>query len=468
MRMSLGGRSRAVLVAIASLGLALAAAAPATAATTGPPTPVDLFNGDLSCSTNAASPTYVSAVSGVQGEQGVILEGLSQDTNSSDSPFITEQFQVWPVSDPTQTTALSNTTVLPGFEGTVVVPPADLSDGQTYAWQVEAVAASGTSAFSAPCYFAVDNTPPANPPTIASANYPQGQVDQGGAPVQITLGANGVSDVQGYVFTWTQPLPVPVLAGIGAYGIPQPVDNYADTTHFALASTLGGSATVNLIPPPGSGPMTLTVASLDRALNESPAATYSFDVSSTAPTIRQLVPNPKFDQKTELQISPNPGLQAASRVVSYTVQFSGQTQQTFTVKASASGKAEVSVTLDGITGDVMIVSSTSADGWVSDNAFWSINFDTTPTVSSNVYLENESSGGVGIPGTFTFAPKVAHVVSYTYSFNSGPAVTVKAGGNGVARISFTPDQSGFYDLNVYATTKNGLQLEPYDYFFIVN
>jgi hypothetical protein len=49
----------------------------------------------------------------------------------------------------------------------------------------------------------------------------------------------------------------------------------------------------------------------------------------------------------------------ASRVVSYTVQFTGQMEQTFTVKASASGKANVSVTLDGATGDVMLVSSTS-------------------------------------------------------------------------------------------------------------
>ena len=469
MKMSLGGRSRAALVTIASLGLALAVAVPATAATTGPPTPIDLFNGDLSCSTSAASPTYVSASEGLTEEAGVLLEGLSQDTNSADSPFITEQFQVWPVSDPTQTTTLSNTTVLPDFEGTVTMPAADLTDGQTYAWQVQAVGASGTSAVTAPCYFAVDNTPPANAPTITSANYPQGQVDQGGAPVQVTLGANGVSDVQGYVFTWTQPLPVAVLADIGAYGIPQPVDNYADTSHFALASTLGGSATVDLIPPAGaSGPLTLTVASLDRALNESPVATYSFDVAPAAPTITQLDPHPKFDQKTEFLITPNPGLQAASPAVSYTVQFTGQTQQTFTVKASASGKAVVSATLDGITGDVMTVSSTSADGWVSDNAFWSINFDTTPTVSSNVYLENESSGGVGIPGTFTFAPKVAHVVSYTYSFNFGTPVTVKAGGNGVAHISFTPDQSGFYDLNVYATTKNGLELLPYDYYFTVN
>ena len=28
--------------------------------------------------------------------------------------------------------------------------------------------------------------------------------------------------------------------------------------------------------------------------------------------------------------------------------------------------------------------------------------------------------------------------------------------------------SGFYDIEVYATTRNGLQLAPYDYYFSVN
>ncbi|MCW2885458.1 MAG: sle, partial [Streptosporangiaceae bacterium] len=72
------------------------------------------------------------------------------------------------------------------------------------------------------------------------------------------------------------------------------------------------------------------------------------------------------------------------------------------------------------------------------------------------------------PGTFTFAPKVKHIVSYTYSFNWGQTVTVNADDHGVAQLSWTPDQSGFYDLEVYATTRDGLELTPYDYFFSVN
>lgn len=460
MGISLGGRFRATLVSLATLGLALAVASPATAATAAPPTPIDLFNAYQPCSTDVHSPNYL------WGDHGVLIEGLSQDTSDT---LLTEQFQVWPVSDPTQTTTLSNPYVSSGFEGSVTVPADDLSDGQTYAWQAQAVGAGGTSAWSATCYFTVDDTAPSNPPTITSSNYPQGQLDQGGAPVQVTLGANGVSDVAGYVFSWTGTLPAAGVANIGSYGIPQPVDPYTDTAYFARASTLGGSATVSLIPPYGAGPMTLTVASLDRAYNKSSVATYSIFVKSTAPTITQLVPNPQFGKQTEFHLQPNPGLQAASPVVSYTVHFYGQTQQTINVKASANGTAEVPVTLDDATGDdFMFATSKSADGWVSDNAFWGDTIDTTPTVSSNVYLENQSSGGVGVPGTFTFAPKVKNIVSYTYSFNFGQTVTVNAGGDGVAQISWTPDQSGFCDLEVYATTRDGLQLAPYDYIFSVN
>jgi len=116
----------------------------------------------------------------------------------------------------------------------------------------------------------------------------------------------------------------------------------------------------------------------------------------------------------------------------------------------------------------MSVTSKSADGWVSDSAFWSYSIDTTPTVSSDVYLENQTSGGVGVPGTFTFTPKVKGITSYTYSINFGQAVTVQAAHDGVAQITWTPDQSGFYDLEVYATTRDGLELTPYDYFFSVN
>jgi len=431
------------------------------AAPSGPPTPIDLFNDFQACAPNISSSVYLSA------GLGLSLEALSQDT--ADGPLVTEQFQVWPVSDPSQTVNLSDQFALPGIEQSVSVPGADLTDGLTYAWEVQTVAASGTSAWSAPCYFTVDNTAPSSAPTVTSSNYPSGQVNQGGTPIQLTFGANGVSDVAGYVFSWVGSLPVAGISEIGPHGIPQFMNPYtSDPANFAAAATLGGSATVSLVPTTASGLLVLTVASLDRAFNESQPTTFFIFVKPDGPTITQQNPNVKFDKKAQFHLTPDAGLQAASPVTSYTVQFSGQTQQTFTVKASGDGSAEFGVTLDSPDGDSMLVTSTSADGWVSENSFWNSQVDTTPTVSSDVYLENQTSGGAGIPGTFTFAPKVKGITSYTYAFSDGTGGTVAAKGNGTAQITWTPSQSGFYFLDVYGTTKDGIQLTDYFYVFFVN
>jgi hypothetical protein len=75
---------------------------------------------------------------------------------------------------------------------------------------------------------------------------------------------------------------------------------------------------------------------------------------------------------------------------------------------------------------------------------------------------------VGVPGTFTFAPKVKGITSYTYAFSDGAGGTVAAKGNGTAQITWTPSQSGFYFLDVYGTTKDGIQLTDYFYVFFVN
>ncbi len=462
MRISPRARIRAASASLAALGLLLAAASPALAASGTPTTPTSLFNGYQNCSTDANSPTYLD------GRQGVVIEGVPGDTDTPDNPQLTAGYQVWPVTDPAQTTTLSHTLVSTGFEGPATVPSSVLADGQTYAWRAQTVAGSDASAWSAPCYFTVDDTVPAKAPTISSSNYPQGQPDQGGAPVQFTLDANGVSDVAGFVYSWQGVLPVPGT-NIGSYGIPQPSDPYSDPRYFARATTLGGSASVSLVPPTGSGPMTLSVASLDRAFNESAMSTYQFFVKSTAPTVTSPVPSPEFDRPTTFLLKPDAALQTASPVTGYSVQIlGGQSQQTVDVKASDDGTAEVTLTLNGTSGNSLQVSSRSEDGWVSDAAWLNVPFDTTPTVSSDVYPENGSGGGAGVPGTFSFTPKVKDVVSYTYSFNWGTSETVPADGDGKAQLSWTPDQSGSYDLQVYATTRDGLDLASYDYSFTVN
>jgi hypothetical protein len=73
-----------------------------------------------------------------------------------------------------------------------------------------------------------------------------------------------------------------------------------------------------------------------------------------------------------------------------------------------------------------------------------------------------------VTGTFTFAPQVKDVASYSYSWDYGTTQTTVKAHDGRAEISWTPTASGSYDIEVYATLKDGTELLPYDYFFNVN
>lgn len=234
------------------------------------------------------------------------------------------------------------------------------------------------------------------------------------------------------------------------------------------APALGGDVSLSLIPPPGWGSHTLTVVSLDRAYNESGSTTYQIYVDSTAPTITSAVAQPQFDTPTEFTFTPSPTAEAASPIVSYSVTIGYGTPRT--VKAGADGSATVKLKLDQADGsDGVSVSSTSANGWVSDPDLDYFYFDTTPIVASTDYPEFGSSGGAGVPGTFTFTHQVPNIVSYTYSFDRGATeTTVAADKAGDAQVTWTPSASGSYDLNVYGTTKDGLKLEYTDYYFTVN
>ncbi|UUU23733.1 hypothetical protein [Streptomyces sp. DSM 40750] len=460
--MSSGTRSRAVLASLGTLGLALAAASPANAAAGTPTTPTQLFNGYRHCSTDADRPTYLWAGT------GLVVEGIPGTTDSTDDSRVSVRYQAWPVADPTRITTVTRDHATTGFEAPATLPADALADGQTYAWQAQTVAGGAASDWSAPCYVTVDNTRPTNAPTISSPNYPPDAWNQGGEPVTFTLDAGGVDDVTGFQFSWRQDLPV-IGTTIGDHGIPQPVDPYSDTRYFKRADAPGGSATLSLVPPGGAGVMTLWVRSLDRAHNGSAITSYTFRVGSTAPTVTPAVPSPEFGEPTEFTLRPDAGLQSKSPVVAYSVRtIGGQSDKTLEVAAAADGTAKMKLTLDGIHGESLRVTSTSANGWVSDAASWSTSYDTTPTVASDVYPENGSGGGVGVPGTFTFTPKVKDVVSYTYSFNGAPEATVAADAHHKATVDWTPPTDGFHYLTVYATTRSGIRLAPYDYFFAVN
>ncbi|MFC1226884.1 hypothetical protein [Streptomyces sp. Sce081] len=459
--MSPGARLRAVLTPLSVLGLALAAlASPASAAGGTVTAPTQLFNGYRHCSADADRPTHLNT------RDGLVVMGIPGTTGDS---RVTVRYRIWPVTDPAQVTTVSRERALPGSEAPATVPAAAFADGLTYAWQAQTVAGDTASERSAPCYVTVDNTRPANAPTLSSPNYPPDGWNQGGEPVTFTMDANGVEDVTGFQFSWTQDFPV-IGTEIGDHGIPRPVDPYADTTQFKRADAPGGSATLSLVPPRGSGVMTFSVRSLDRALNSSAATHYMFRIGSTAPTVTPAVPSPEFGERTVFTLRPDAALQSTSPVVGYSVRIDDRRGGTETVDVAAEedGTAQVEIALDGMYGTFLEVTSRSANGWVSDAASWQINYDTKPTVTSDTYPENRSGGGAGVPGTFTFAPKAGDVVSYTYSFDGGPETTVAAGADGTASVEWTPDSDGFHYLTVHATTRSGVQLAERDYYFTVN
>jgi hypothetical protein len=461
---SIRTRYRAALAASAVLAAAVTGAASASAATTGPTAPDELFNGYQHCSTDISAPTYL------WGTDGVTLEGIPRDAAAAAGTNFGAQYLLWPVSAPTQTTTYSSyTSFSAGFEAPANAPGSALADGTTYAWQARTIIDGTTlSKWSKTCYIAIDDDRPAVP-TVTSANYPAGQWSPGGVPVQLTFGANGVSDVAGYEYVWdTGVLPVPGVS-IGAYGIPEPKSIWADTKYFVQAPSLGGDASLNLVPPSGAGPHTLTVASLDRAYNISATVTYQIYVRSTAPTVTTAVASPQFDTPTKFTLTPNATAEAASPIVSYSVSIGGGTPRV--VKAGADGSATVTLRLNNVEGDNgLAVTSTSANGWVSDPYELYYYFDTTPIVNSNDYPEYATSGGVGVPGTFTFTAQVPNIVSYTYSFDNGATeTTVAADKSGNAQITWAPPTgANSYDLNVYGTTKDGLTLLYTDYYFSVN
>jgi hypothetical protein len=88
-------------------------------------------------------------------------------------------------------------------------------------------------------------------------------------------------------------------------------------------------------------------------------------------------------------------------------------------------------------------------------------------VTSTDYPQNQTSGGQGMPGTFTFSPRLPDVAAYRYSFGGAPAVTVDAGVDGTATVTWTPTGPGFVSLSVVSVGSDGTLSPSTSYSFSV-
>ncbi|MFE3448299.1 LamG-like jellyroll fold domain-containing protein [Nonomuraea sp. NPDC059194] len=92
-----------------------------------------------------------------------------------------------------------------------------------------------------------------------------------------------------------------------------------------------------------------------------------------------------------------------------------------------------------------------------------------PAISSPQYAENGWSDGVGLSGTFTFAPNgVPDVAAYVWGLDSTPTTEVAPGQDGIGSIALTPRHDGPNVLSVRSKDRAG-QLGPIrTYVFNVN
>ncbi|MEV6346923.1 hypothetical protein [Actinoplanes sp. NPDC051851] len=398
-----------------------------------------LVNGGFACAQQAPYPTIWSTL-------------LQARVLDADGDRLSTDYAVWPIGDPEARTTYTATNTASGRIGAVTVPGTDLVSGGTYAWQARANDGTENSAWSPVCHFTWDDAEP-SAPTVTSLTYPTSAdvTAPVGELAGFTLSGEGDPDVAGFAYSWTG-TGGSACAYSGEYGqlvCPDPF-GYAGRVR---ADVPGGTATVRLTPE-GSR---FYVRSVDAAGNVSAEVTTVIVVPDSDPTITVTNGDPRWNEPIEVRLAPAAGV---TGVTEYEVKADdGGTE---TIPAEADGTAAYRWTTTSTTWTHLRVRSHSASGFVSTEASYDHYLDiaTGPGVTSDVYLPQEqgSFGGAGVPGTFTFTPPLGwtEVDSYEYSFDIiDTPVSVPAGADGTATITWTPDHAGYYGVDVYATRADG-------------
>jgi hypothetical protein len=446
-----------------------------------------------------------------------------------DDNYPSAEFAFWPVDHPDQRTTVPNTGIQVGNRVLVDIDRF-LTGDVTYAWQVRGKDDTDVGPWSSVCKFATDYTRPDKAPTVSSTDYTEQDTTRGGSGIAgaFTFKANGVKDVTGYYygfngisyiyaaadhkggaatisFTPFQSGPQGlVVESVDAAGNRSPETQYdfwvgsnEPSTTCAPASAYLGVPRQCTFSPRGNGGATAYVYQFGSdpatAVAAGPDGTATVTVTPTDPdvlgppiTVRTRLANGNLTAQNVAYLNTDPGLPLVDTPDNVTIGKSaeftfhavlpGSTTFTYTadgdpvtVPVGADGTAKVTVTPKTSGYLSLSVFSTTDTGQRSGSTDSYVEVATNqPTVVSTDYPENAFSGGVTVPGTFTFSSPAAGVVSYTYKFNDDDPVTVPAGPDGTVAVVLTPLKVYAQTLFVTSTFADGTVSEQRRYDFLAN
>jgi hypothetical protein len=386
---------------------------------TPPDVPVPVNTAGKPCATEAPYPWLAT-----------LEPMLSASATDPDGGATEVTFAVWPVDDPARRTELA-VHGSSGSEHRLIVRAGIIEDGRSYGWSARTTDPDGArSGWSITCHFQTDATHPADPPVVSSTDFPADGDGGGlqGIPGQFTFAANGVADVAGYGWGW--------------FGTP---------TEYVAAGELGGSVRVSVTPERFTN--SLTVVTFDRAGNVSPAERYWFNVRPTVPVVTS---SGRPTAGRPLAMTLQQGIDLPGyEVISYT--YTVNEGPATTVEALPDGTATAAVPLE-YGANSIVVTSRSANGWVSPEYRTSEYADYSPTITSADFPENSEGGAVGQPGAFTLIPNLADSTTVFYSFDWGSTwQEVPVGSDNRATFTWTPPRAGGQSLVAYSQTVDGTQ-----------
>lgn len=440
------------------------------------------------------------------------------ETGGSD--FVYATFAIWPVDDPSARREYADVGLATDTNPYIYLylPWDSLVDG-TYAFQAKATDNEAETDWSPECRFTVDTVAPTGIPSVTSTDYPDDGEWHGGAgiPGEFTFrlpgaagfryGLNGpysyvAADADGSATVTVTPdalfSATLYVAGVDEAG------NQTDVVYYQFMVRDTGPTIVDLDAEAWLGqphrialsPNMADVVSYVYTVDYGPEQTVAANADGTAQVV--LTPQETF---TEFRVRAftSAGLRSGESwipiyvttspfvsspdwpenevgapigtagtftfrphmpgVTEYVWYVDGMEPQT--VPAGPDGGATVSYTPTVAWNSYLAVFSRTAEGAESEVAFYSFQPQTlAPVIDAGELQPNQTSGPVGQPITFTFSPRLPQAASYTYRINQGAEVTVPAGADGTATVTWTPkvfnsDWGGSTTLDVFSTSTDG-------------